>query len=80
MNTPRLLLVENFPPYQVTQLNAFSEFALDCADQNRLEADGDPAAADLYEHIHIETTHARAQLELALQSLLSAERLRLRPH
>ena len=64
----------------ITQLNAFSEFALDCADQNRLEADGDPAAADLYEHIHIETTHARAQLELALQSLLSAERLRLRPH
>ncbi len=64
----------------ITQLNAFSEFALDCADQHRLVAEGDPAAADLYEHVHVETTHARAQLELALQSMLAAERLRSRPH
>lgn len=64
----------------ITQLNAFSEFALDCADQHRLVAEGDAAAADLYEHVHVETTHARAQLELALQSMLAAERLRSRPH
>ena len=64
----------------ITQLNAFSEFALDCADQHRLVAEGDAASADLYEHVHVETTHARAQLELALQSMLSAEQQRSRPH
>ncbi len=64
----------------ITQLNAFSEFALDCADQHRLITEGDAASADLYEHVHVETTHARAQLELALQSMLSAERQRSRPH
>jgi len=64
----------------ITQLNAFSEFALDCADQHRLVAEGDAATADLYEHVHVETTHARAQLELALQSMLSAELQRAKPH
>lgn len=64
----------------ITQLNAFSEFALDCADQHHLVAEGDAASADLYEHVHVEATHARAQLELALQSMLSAEQQRSRPH
>ncbi len=61
----------------ITQLNAFSEFAMDCADQAALE-DGEAQGA-LYEQLHNDTSHARAQLELALESFVEAEQLTSRP-
>ncbi|MEZ5557302.1 MAG: MerR family transcriptional regulator [Pseudomonadales bacterium] len=56
----------------ISNLNAFAEFSLDCAQQ----AD----SADLYQRVHTDTTQARAQLELALEALVEAEQLLARPN
>ena len=62
----------------ITQLNAFSEFAMDVADQTSM--DGADADSDLYEQLHNDTTHARAQLELALEQFVQADQLLSRPN
>ena len=63
----------------ITQLNAFCEFALDCADQSTLQASDAPSAR-LYEQLHNDTTHARAQLELALEAFVQSDALLERPN
>lgn len=62
----------------ILQLNNLAEFALDCADQDRL--DGDGQQGQLAEKVHTEVTRARAQLELALQLLVNSERQRATAH
>jgi len=56
----------------ISNLNAFAEFSLACAQDG-----ADPA---LYERVHTDTTQARAQLELALEALVDAEQLLARPN
>lgn len=51
----------------ISQLNAFADYSLDHAD--------DAAQPRLFERIHTDTTHARAQLELALEVLVEADQL-----
>jgi len=56
----------------ISNLNAFAEYSLSCVD--------DTADAALYERVHTDTTHARAQLELALEALVDAEQLLATPN
>lgn len=56
----------------ITQLNAFAEYTA-----SGLEELPDPA---LYERVHTDTTQARAQLELALEALVEADQLLVRPN
>jgi DNA-binding transcriptional MerR regulator len=51
----------------ISQLNAFAEYSLDYA--------GDTVEPLKYERIHTDATHARAQLELALEVFLEADQL-----
>lgn len=53
----------------ISGLNAFVEFSANCA-----ESVGADRGA-IYERVHIDTSQARAQLELALEALLEAEPL-----
>ncbi len=62
----------------ILQLNNLSEFALDCADQERIDGSSEQGA--LAEKVHTEVTRARAQLELALQLLVNSERQRATSH
>ena len=51
----------------ISQLNAFADYSLDYVD--------DAAQPQLFERIHTDTTHARAQLELALEVLVESDQL-----
>lgn len=56
----------------ISSLNAFAEYSLTCAEEL---ADG-----ERYERVHTDTTQARAQLELALETLVEAEGLLATPN
>ena len=73
----------------ITQLNAFADYAESCAinaaedpDASAPRAPASPIRADasLYNRVHTDTTHARAQLELALEALAGAEQLLSTPN
>lgn len=64
----------------ILQLNNLADFALDCADQHRLDGATSDHDGDLAEQVHNEVTRARAQLELALQLLVNSERHRSPAH
>jgi DNA-binding transcriptional MerR regulator len=53
----------------ISCLNAFAEYSANCAES--VPAD----RGALYERVHVDTTQARAQLELALEALAEAEQL-----
>ena len=55
----------------ITGLNAFADYSFEVSEQ----ADG----AGLYQRVHTDTTHARAQLELALEALVEADQLLATP-
>ena len=64
----------------ISQLNAFAEYAADYQTQT---VSGDPqqcAQTSLYQRIHTDATHARAQLEQALEALAIAEGLIASPN
>ena len=56
----------------ISNLNAFADFSLACA--------AEAADSELYERVHTDTSQARAQLELALETLVEAEQLLARPN
>lgn len=56
----------------ISQLNAFADYSLDCA--------SDAEEPRKYERIHTDTTHARAQLELALEVIVDADQLLATPN
>lgn len=64
----------------ILQLNSLADFALDCADQHRLDGAASTDEGELAEQVHTEVTRARAQLELALQLLVNSERKRSPAH
>ncbi len=56
----------------ISGLNAFADYSLGCAEESGQD--------DLYTRVHTDTTHARAQLELALEVLVDAEQLLATPN
>lgn len=56
----------------ISGLNAFAEYSESCIE--------DQGQQDLYARVHTDTTHARAQLELALEVLVDAEQLLATPN
>jgi DNA-binding transcriptional MerR regulator len=56
----------------ISQLNAFADYSLDYA--------ADTEEPQKYERIHTDTTHARAQLELALEVIVEADQLLATPN
>ena len=52
----------------ITSLNAFADYSLACAQEGA-------ANSPLLERVHTDTTHARAQLELALEVVVEADAL-----
>ncbi len=55
----------------ITELNAFADYSFECSEQ---ADDG-----NLYQRVCTDTTHARAQLELALEVIVEAEQLLATP-
>ena len=56
----------------INNLNAFADYSQSCAEDDSQQA--------LYSRVHTDTTHARAQLELALEALVDAEQLLATPN
>jgi DNA-binding transcriptional MerR regulator len=56
----------------ISSLNAFADYSLGCIEDETQQA--------LYSRVHTDTTHARAQLELALEVLVDAEQLLATPN